>query len=303
MMRLGDLITRQSKLLLEKKQYAIVCAVLFSVMPFLSWLSVSLVALVTLRKGAKCGFEVLLPAVVMHSVPLLLLVPFGFALLNTVIAYLPCYFAALVLRRTASWQLVLGAFLLQACFILLLISVFFPDFASDQLSQLKVMLAQYPVYQTLADTHSEGLVVSVLSPLFLGFQILGIIVSSVVSLMFSRAMQAKLFLSGGFVKEVSAFRCGKLSFFILVLVSLAAYYNMSLGISLLPILLTYFLISGYNLAYFILAKKRQVSVAILLLLIIFLKPTFILLAYIVFGSLDSLINFRMYLPTVVRESI
>ena len=69
-----------------------------------------------------------------------------------------------------------------------------------------------------------------------------------------------------------------------------------------PLVFCYFLVSGFGLAYFILARKRQVRVVILLFLLILLKPTFVLFAYIIFGSLDSLFNFRLYLPARVRES-
>src|SRR5437879_6398072 len=108
MMRAGEYMFKLYKTLLDNKQQAILFAVIFSVLPFASWLSVALVSLVTLRKGAKSGFDVMLPALVVHSVPLMMLVPLESAVINTLITYIPCFLAALTLRKTISWQSVAG---------------------------------------------------------------------------------------------------------------------------------------------------------------------------------------------------
>jgi hypothetical protein len=303
MMRAGDFIIRQSKALLENKQYAIVCASIISILPFASWLSVALVALITLRKGAKSGFEVMLPALIIHSVPLMMLVPVESALINTLVAYIPCYIAALSLRKTAHWQMVFGVFFLQALIGFLLIQFLVPDFVIDQYAQLKKIVTHYEEYQQLFDTSTGGLSSFILAQLFFGIQILSVIVSAIVSLMFARSIQAKLFMPGGFKQELIDFRSDKISFLVLLGISIASYYEISFALNLLPLLLCYFLISGFSLAYFVLARKKQVRVFILLCLLILLKPNFVLFAYIVFGSLDSLFNFRLYLPTRVKESI
>jgi hypothetical protein len=93
-----------------------------------------------------------------------------------------------------------------------------------------------------------------------------------------------------------------LALVILIGISYAAYAHIPFGINLLPMVLCYFLLSGFNLVFFILAEKRQVKVGALLFLLILLKPSFVLFAYILFGSLDSIFNFRLYLPERARES-
>ncbi|CEG57052.1 hypothetical protein [Legionella fallonii] len=302
MMRAGDFIIKQSKALLENKQHAILCAVILSMIPFASWLSVALVMLVTLRKGAKPGFEVMLPAVIMHAVPLIMMVPLEIAIMNTLFAYLPSYLAALSLRKTASWQMVFGVFFIQAFIGFTMIQLLAPDFIMEQFNQFKNLLTEYKEYQRLLDNNSDGLSSFIMAQLFLGIQILSVIVSAVISLLFARSIQSKLFIPGGFRDEVLAFRSGRLSFLVLMAISIASYYEIALAINLLPLVLCYFLISGFSLAYYILARKNQIRVAVLLLLLVLFKPSFVLLAYIVFGSLDSLFNFRLYLPERVRES-
>lgn len=302
MMRLGDFIIKQSQILLENKRHAILYAVILSVLPFASWLSVALVALVTLRKGAKFGFEVMIPALVVHSVPLMMLVPLDSVLINTLIAYLPCFVAAIALRETRGWQAAFGVLFLLVLIGCLGIQFLVPDFVVDQFNQFKAVLEQYQEYQKLVDSGADGASAFILAQLFFGIQILSVLVSSIISLIFARSIQAKLFNPGGFREELLAFRCGRLSFLALVGVSIASYYQIPLAINLLPSVLAYFLLSGFGLAYFVLARKRQVRIVILLLLLVLLKPSVVLFAYIVFGSLDSLFNFRLYLPARVRES-
>lgn len=300
MMSAGNFITRYCKVLLESKKHAIIYAVIFSMLPFASWLSVALVSLVTLRKGAKSGFDVLLPAMVMHSVPLMMLIPLSSVLINALIAYLPCYFAALSLRKTEKWEVVCGVFFTQAVMGCLLIQLIAPVFIVDQFNQFKTILTQY---QEFVDTNLNVMNSLIWPQLFFGIQILSIIVSALISLIFARSMQAKLFVPGGLRNELMTFRSGRLSFLVLIGTFLASYYEVPLAVNVLPIVLCYFLVSGFGLVYFIFSRKHQTKVFILLMLLIILRPTFILCVYIVLGSLDSLINFRSYLPSRVSESI
>jgi hypothetical protein len=294
------MMLKHCKVILESRQKAMLFAVAFSVLPFASWLSVALISLITLRKGAKAGFDVLLPALVVHSVPLMMLIPLSNVLINTLIEYLPCYFAALALRKTEKWQIVYGVFFIQAVLGCLLIQSFIPDFIVLEFNQLKLMLIQY---QELIDSNTSAMSTFNLAQLFFGIQLLSVLVSAVISLMFARSMQAKLFLPGGFKNELLAFRSGKLSLLALVILSLGAYQEIPLAINMLPVILCYFLVSGFCLAYFILARKSQFKIGVLLFLLILLKPTFVLFAYIVCGVVDSLFNFRSYLPNWRSELI
>jgi len=298
----GNFIIKQSNALLENKQYAVLCAVLFSIMPFASWLSVALVSLITLRKGALRGFEILMPALIIHSVPLMMMLPLESVIVNSLIAFIPCYLAAITLRHTKKWQAVSGIFFLQAFLGFLLVQVLVPDFVVEQFSQFQKIFSQYQDYQSLLGS-SEKLNSFLLAQLFFGIQILSVIASAILSLAFARSIQAKLFMPGGFKNELLEFRSGRLSFLVLMSVSIGTYFEYPLAINLLPLVLGYFLLSGFSLAYYIFARKRQFKVVLLLFLIILLKPSFVLFAYIVFGSLDSVFNLRLYLPTRVRGSI
>lgn len=303
MMRIGELILNQSKKALENKQYAILCAVMLSIMPFASWLSIALVTFVTLRKGAKHGFEVLFPAAIIHSVPLMMLVPVESALINTIIAYVPCFLAAVSLRKTTNWQTVSGVFFLLALAGFVLIQFLLPNLAVEQFSQFKKMLAHYPEYQQIIESSMQDVSSIDVAQLFLGIQILGVVVSALISLLFARSVQARLFVPGGLKAELLEFRGGRLAFLILICVSLASYYEYAFAINLVPLTLSYFLLAGFNLVYFVLARKWRVKSVILMFLLIMLQPILMLFTYILFGLLDSLFNFRLYLPGRARESI
>lgn len=303
MKRSGNFITNFYKTILENKQQAIMFAVIFSLLPFASWLAISLVCLITLRKGGKFGFEVMLPALVMHTVPLMMLLPLDSAVINTLLAFVPCYLAALTLRKTTSWQAVFGVILLQACIGFSLVQWVAPEFAVEQFKQFKILLNQFQEFEALGFKGTDELSSFLLAQLLFGLQILSVIVSSLISLMLARAIQANLFLPGGFAKELLEFRSGRLSFLALMGISIASYYGVSIAINVLPLILSYFFLSGFLVAYYTLAKKLQKKGLVLLLLLIALKPFFVFFAYIVFGALDSLFNFRLYLPVRAKESI
>lgn len=299
----GDFLINQSTKVLENKQHAVIAAAVLSVLPFASWLSVALVAFICLRKGAKTGLEIMVPAMVIHSVPLMMMVTVDAAIINTLIAFVPCYFSALVLRKTASWQWVGGVIFLQALIGSLLMQGLAPELIGAQFRQFSQALSQFQEYQQLLAVSGNNLTSSLLAQLFFSMQLSSIVVSALISLIFARSIQAKLFVPGGLKRELFVFRCGKVALSILMVVALGSYYQISVAINVLPLVLGYFLVSGFSLSYFVLARKRRFRVAALLMLLVLIKPLFVLAAYIGLGSLDSLFNFRHLLPSWVKESV
>jgi len=201
-----------------------------------------------------------------------------------------------------NWQAVFGVLFLQVVIACSLVQILIPNFIMEQFSQFQNILAQHDEYMQLMTLSTDGLKSFNLAQLFFGIQIFSVIMFTVISLMCARSVQARIFMPGGFREEFLAFRSGRLSFLVLATVSLTAYYEFPLAINLLPFILSYFVLSGFSLVYRIVDRKRQLKIVVLLFLFILMKPVFMLLALIVFGSLDSLFNFRLYLPKRVRES-
>jgi len=97
-----------------------------------------------------------------------------------------------------------------------------PDFVVEQFSQFQKIFSQYQDYQSLLGS-SEKLNSFLLAQLFFGIQILSVIASAILSLAFARSIQAKLFMPGGFKNELLQFRSGRLSFLVLMSVSIGTY--------------------------------------------------------------------------------
>ena len=58
MSKMHGSLQKQGKFLLENKQYAILYASLLAILPYTVWLSVAIIALITLRKGWRDGLVV-----------------------------------------------------------------------------------------------------------------------------------------------------------------------------------------------------------------------------------------------------
>lgn len=57
MLRLGELLRKQGHFLLENDHYALLYIAILALIPFATWLSVAIVALITLRKGWVSGLK------------------------------------------------------------------------------------------------------------------------------------------------------------------------------------------------------------------------------------------------------
>ena len=118
-----------------------------------------------------------------------------------------------------------------------------------------------------------------------------------------RSLQSKLFYPGEFRREMLAFRGDKIGLLLLVCMFIAANQHNVIAISLLPILMFYFLLAGLSLSFNVLAKQRPLSLMILLIASLMVLPFIMLPVYVIFGSLDSLFNLRLYLPSDAGKTI
>ena len=99
------------------------------------------------------------------------------------------------------------------------------------------------------------------------------------------------------------FRGDKVALLLLVGAFIAANQHNTIAISLLPVLMFYFLLAGLSLSFNVLAKHRPVSSMVLLIASLLILPFIMLPVYVIFGSLDSLFNFRLYLPSDAGKTI
>lgn len=288
----------QAKFLLENPWYAILCAVVLALLPYTSWLSVALIALVTLRKGSREGGVLLAAVLLAHFAFSLTTLTAKLAIINTLLVFMPCYLAAILLRITASWRAVAGGFFLQVTIAMMLLQAMLPDFSMTQFLYFKTALRDLQYDNTLLEfvNGNHGIKDLTLANYLLGIQAAGIVLSAALSLMLARSLQSQLYYPGGFRKEMLDFRGEKLGLFLLVIMMIAASHDNVLAMTILPVLIVYFLLSGLSLGFNLFAKKRPLGSFLLLIAPLLLIPLVMLPVYVVVGSLDSLFNFRLYLP-------
>lgn len=301
MIRLGDFLAKQGRFLLENDNQALFWIAVLALIPFAGWLSAAVMALITLRKGWAEGLKGLLVAFLVLLLVSLMAMPFSAALITAVIAFLPCYLTAGVLHSTASWRVAGGVIVLQALLAIALIHWLAPEFIMHQYQYVQAIVKEL---EKEGSTSSSLVLLSnknrfnqiAMANYLIGVQSLSLALSALFSLLLARFVQSRLFYPGGFRKEMLAVRASSLGLILLVFVVLGAYWHSPLAISCLPILVAYYVLVGLSLAFNILAKGKGIGTFILLIVPLILLPFVMLPIYVILGALDSLFNFRSYLP-------
>src|SRR3990167_7285412 len=139
---LQKFVQTQGALILNKPPYAYALIVLFAVVPLMSWFSVSIAALITLRNGPDAGIKAM-------GVGMLILILDSFLTTSTltitqatilIFTYLPTYVAALILRSTASWRMTTLFLLLLSSAIIFYFYFFTPQFLIEQYQLLQQLI-------------------------------------------------------------------------------------------------------------------------------------------------------------------
>lgn len=282
-------------------------AMVLALLPYTAWLSVAIVALVTLRKSWREGALLLLPAMTAYFAFALTTTTTStpFAIVNSLLVFLPTFLAACTLRLTVSWRAVAGVFFLQVFLVLFVLRWLMPEFITAQFLFLQAALREMQGDDALLAliNNKTGLSQAVLASFSIGLQAVGVVLSAVLSLILARQVQSKLFYPGEFRLEMLAFRADRAEFCILIGMFIAAYQQNILAMSLLPLLLFYFFLAGLSLSFNVLAKQRPMSSIILLIASLLLLPFVMLPVYVIFGSIDSLFNLRLYLCSDAGKTI
>ncbi len=302
---LNGFIRNQSQSLLENKRHAMLQAMILALLPYTAWLSVTVVALVTLRKGWRDGALLLALAMMAYLALALYSTTPIMALLNTLLVFVPTYLAACTLRSTASWRAVAGVYFLQVTVIVLLLQWLMPEFIVAQFLFLQAALSEIQGEKALLAliNNKAGFNQTVIASYLLGLQAVGVVFSAALSLMLARSIQSKLFYPGEFKREMLAFRGDRMAFFLMLCVFILANQQNITAITVLPVLVFYFLLTGLSLSFNVLAKQRPLSSMLILIASLLVLPFIMLPVYVIFGSLDSLFNLRLYLPSDAGKTI
>lgn len=282
---------KQVKLLLDNQQYSYILVALLVVVPFMTWLAVTIVALITLRKGASIGFKAMTYGLLSFMfVTFLTKWPALPAIAVIFLTFFPCYIAALLLRATAKWEWVAYFMVGLTTLIVLLLNLKTPGFLIDQYHALQNMMKELQGnHVQVTGFFSES---SQVIAYLLGIQALTFMISIISTLMIARAVQSNLFYPGGFKREILSFQAHPIMIFPLLLMLYGAYEHMPIAISLLPAWCFYFVAAGLSMLLSSFSTRSPILIFVLLLISMFLLPFVMLPIILSIGILDSFFHFR-----------
>src|SRR3990167_1588930 len=284
-------LAKQGQLLLNKENYAYILVILFSGLPFLSWIALTIIALVTLRKGYEEGLKTLGIGVFTALITYYIVsANHTFAFSKVLFTFIPIYLSAVILRATAKWRDVIIAMLCLASLVIIYLFYFPPGIIFKIYDLLLVVLKENKdtalQYKAWLTNKNETMAY------ILGIQALVFVLSNFSVLMLARAIQAKLFYPQGFKHEMLNIRANPLALALVSCMFIGFYFKNAIFISLLPIWLAYFCGSGISILIYIFATDRALVVFLLLLILLSFLPIFMLALLASIGALDCLINFR-----------
>lgn len=273
---------------------ALICAIAPIVgIPFIGWLSVVIVSLVTLRKGAKEGFLVLLWSAIPPLVAAGLSLPL-FLLSQIVFGSLVVWFFSWLLRNHYSWSRMLEIASWLSMIIVLIVHATFNNVYSWWTDKITGLLSQLnsAVGQQMAVTIEPDRLFYIVH-LATGFVISGVILNAVFNLLVARWWQAVMFNPGGLRKEFLSIR---LSYWMIAAVALSAVLvavQFEWAWDLLPVFLVTFFVAGFSfISAYCLRLKRGFIWLLIFYIILVLQLMYVSAAVIVVAFVDTLVDFR-----------
>lgn len=281
---------------------AVLAAVGFTVLAFVlppfGLVSGAIVALVALRLGwTQASYTVLLSSL---ALGILMLVSgqapiIGFA--AGIAQWLPMALLGLLLRVEGNWTRTLQATLAVGLVIVVATQVLVPDISTlwqSLLDQYIKPLLQQQANLPLEQQQAVDQILATLAQRLTGFLVASLILSSLLSLMLARAMQASVFNPGGFGQEFRELRLGLWPTSLgLLLIAVDMVSEWSLPEELLLVLAVGFLLQGFAVVHGLVTKlnwHKGILIGIYVACVVFLTPMLTLLSGL--GMADAFADFR-----------
>jgi hypothetical protein len=284
--------------MMRSRQHALLLAMVFAFLPFFSWVSSVIVALVTLRIGIWSGLYLVLWLSLPDIALAWLQYPKGLLFFGLAIASMLLVWAsAVVLRLTISWRMVLFSLTTITLVGIGLVHMLVPELQTWWLAKFTAVLQQANKNGSLPIAEDEALrAIQPITANATGLLTLGLLVSVLSNLAIARWCQAMLYHPGGFKQELLRLKLTKSSAVILMLlVTVLLPSSSSLAQDVVSILLLPMVVVGIISLHGVLTVKRHAT----LWLVIFyglLVLTFVQLGIIsaialaVIALLDSLFD-------------
>ena len=287
---MAGFLHRCASYVMRGRQQAIIIGLLFTMIPLLGWVSNVIIALVTLRKGAKEGCIVLLWVIL----PVVVIAALGnpwIALYNIVGGSLFGFLLALILRQTQSWQKVLEAGMLIGLLAVLVVHLVKPDINAVWLTQLghyAVLLKE----QLSFSVNTEQL--QLFTKFATGFQVAFLWLGVLINLILARGLQSMLYNPGRLSPELEAVRLSKWDGLVLLVIVIASLQKIAMAQDALPVVLLTFLLAGLSVLHAVIRLRNGFFKGWFLvfygLLVVFFPYIAALLVFIALA--DSYLDFR-----------
>ena len=269
-------------------------AMLGLIFPPAAWISSAAIALVTLVHGFRQGMLVMTISIIGSAVFAAMI--FGaphVAVVFALLAWLPVWIAAVVLKQTVSIAASLQLMTAISLFSVIVIYTLFPEFSEfwrEQFDFIVTQVASQSDELQLSELQQlEEHVLALLPGLFAS----SILFTTMLSLYLARWWQAVLYNPGGFSKEYQSLNLGKkMGLFTVGLGIAAVLMKTDVTYSLLLVLSSVYLMQGSAIMHAVFAGKQLNAVWLYLvyILMLFIPQIVVLLAFIGLG--DTWIDIR-----------
>lgn len=285
--------------LLKQRRNLIIAALVCALLPFAGlptfWFSILLLALVTLYKGGREGFWVLLwvvlPGLAWSFIGDASQIA-GIIALRVVVVWL----LAAILRRTASWAIILQCAALLGVVSVISLHLVIPDVALWWIQELTVYWNSLaPSFNLAIDVTKTQEFLQFASQFATGVLAVALLIMDLTLLLLARSWQAALFNPGGLAKELLQVRMSYTASALFLITALASCFGSALAMDVLPVMMLPFALAGLSVVHAQLKyKKPELKLPLLIglyfALILFLPYMAILLSAV--GVIDSGYDFR-----------
>jgi hypothetical protein len=259
------------------------------------WISAAAIALITLVKDYRQGMKVMVYATMGSALFSWLILSSPAVIVYFVLmAWLPAWLAATVLKQTMSLAASLQVITVLSLLAVIVLYVAFPGFGEfwrEPLDSLVQQLAeQYQGQISLEELQqAEELAIKLIPGLIAS----SILFGTMISLFLARWWQAAILNPGGFGKEFQALNLGRVSAMIAMgIVAASVAMGTELIYAMLLLVLALYLTQGMSVVHAVFARKQLNAVWLYMLYIAMIFVPHIVAALLLVGITDAWIDYR-----------
>ncbi|MFT3741387.1 MAG: hypothetical protein QM752_01700 [Gammaproteobacteria bacterium] len=283
--------------LIQHRHYAIALAFMAALLPFLgfatAWISILIIAFVTLVKGGKEGLIIVL-WVALPALALFIDGDISVLMDMVVFRVVVVWLLALLLRHKASWTLTLQSCVVLSVLVIAGLHYYNPNIAGWWAAQLTRYWLNMSSQLNLSPNTDYLALIQRLAGVATGVLTVLMLSVDLCILLMARAWQAALYKPGGLRQELQQLRMGWGQSVLLLSCTFAASMGSALALDILPVILMPFVLAALSLIHVKLASKKTVKLPLLtgmyLTFLLLMPYTIIPLAII--GVVDSWCDFR-----------